>query len=95
MHGGVWASQTKFEPFQITSIELNRRFSFHATGGPLPDQRGTFACEEVTGGTRYTQIVEGEPGGFFRLAGLLLERALKCHFRADLETLKDMLEAQG
>ncbi len=86
----------RFEtPFQITSVEPNRRFSFHATGGPLPDQRWTFACEEVSGGTRYTQVVEGEPGGFFRLADPLLERALKRQFRTDLETLKDLLEARG
>ena len=86
----------RFEtPFQITAIEPNRRFSYRATGGPLPDQRWTLACEEVSGGTRYTQVVEGEPRGFFRLADPLLERALRRQFRADLETLKDVLEAQG
>ena len=86
----------RFEtPFRITSIEPNRRLSYRATGGPLPDQRWTYTFEEVSGGTRYTQVVEGEPGGFFRLADPLLERALKRQFRADLETLKDMLEAQG
>jgi uncharacterized protein YndB with AHSA1/START domain len=86
----------RFEtPFQVTSIEPNRQFSYHATGGPLPDQQWTYTWEEVSGGTRYTQVVEGEPRGFFRLADPLLERALKRQFRADLETLKDMLEARG
>lgn len=42
-----------------------------------------------------TQVVEGEQGGFFRLAGPLLERAGRRQFKADLETLKDLLEAQG
>jgi hypothetical protein len=46
------------------------------------------------GGTRMTQVVEGEPGGFFRLAGPLLEAGRR-QFKADLETLKDLLEAQG
>ena len=64
-------------------------------GRPTPDQRWTYTCEEVSGGTRYTQVIEGEPGGFFRLAGPLLERAIKRQFRADLETLKDLLEAKG
>ena len=41
------------------------------------------------------QLVEGEPWGFFRLAGPLLERAVRRQFRADLGTLKDFLEAQG
>jgi uncharacterized protein YndB with AHSA1/START domain len=81
--------------FQITSVEPNRQFSYHATGGPLPDQRWTYTFEEVSGGTRYTQVVQGEPRGFFRLADPLLERALKRQFRADLQTLKDLLEAQG
>jgi hypothetical protein len=42
-----------------------------------------------------TQVVEGELGGFFSLAGPLLERAGRRQFRVDLETLKDLLEAQG
>ena len=99
--GDTFTSVAKFlgrrfeTPFQITSVEPDRRLSYHATGGPLPDQRWTLACEEVSGGTRYTQVVEGEPRGFFRLADPLLERALRRQFRADLETLKDVLEAQG
>ena len=99
--GDTFTAVTKFlgrrseTPFRITSIEPNRQFSYHATGGPLPDQRWTFACEEVSGGTRLTAIVEGEPGGFFRLAEPLLERAVNRQFRADLGTLKDMLESRG
>ena len=98
--GDTFTSVSKFlgrrfeTPFRITSIEPNRQFSYHATGGPLPDQRWTFACEEVSRGTRLTAVVEGEPGGFFRLAEPLLERAVNRQFRADLGTLKDMLEAQ-
>ena len=42
-----------------------------------------------------TQVLEGEPGSFFRLAGPLVERAGRRQFRAVLETLKDLLEAQG
>ena len=82
-------------PFRITSIEPNRQFSYRATGGPIPDQRWNNTFEEVSGGTRLTLVVEGEPGGFFRLAEPLLERAANRQFRADLGTLKDMLEARG
>jgi hypothetical protein len=42
-----------------------------------------------------SQVAEGEPGGFFRLVGPLLEAAGSRQFRADLENLKDLLEAQG
>ncbi len=99
--GDTFTSVAKFlgrrfeTPFRITSVEPNQRLSYQATGGPLPDQRWTLAWEEVSGGTRYTQVVEGEPRGFFRLADPLLERALKRQFRTDLETLKDLLEARG
>jgi hypothetical protein len=38
--------------------------------------------------------VEGEPAGFFKLADPLIERTLERQIRADLETLKDLLEAR-
>jgi hypothetical protein len=47
----------------------------------------------VSGGTRLTRAVEGEPGGFFKLADPPIDQALKRLVRADLETVKDLLEA--
>ena len=86
----------RFEtPFEVVSYEPPRRSSHKSTGGPMP-QEWTRTFEETEGGgTRLTQAVEGEPGGFFRLAGPLLERAGRRQFRTDLENLKDLLEAQG
>ena len=86
----------RFEtPFAVTARESNRLHSHRSTGGPLPQEYTSTFEETAGGGTRMTQVVEGEPGGFFRLAGPLLERAVKRQFRADLGTLKDFLEAQG
>ena len=82
-------------PFEVTAHEHNRRHSHKSKGGPLVQEYTSTFEETAQGGTRFTQIVEGEPGGFFRLAGPLLERAGRRQFRADLETLKDLLEAQG
>ncbi len=48
-----------------------------------------------SGATRINHSAELESGGFFRLADPLLERALKRQFRNDLQTLEDVLEAQG
>src|SRR5215210_7268527 len=99
--GDAFTSVSKFlgrrfeTPFRITSIEPNRQFSYRATGGPLPDQRWNNTFEEVSRGTRLTAVVEGEPGGFFRLAEPLIQRAVNRQFRADLGTLKDMLESRG
>ncbi len=86
----------RFEtPFERIGIEPNRRYTDRAAGGPVPDQAWTYTFEEVQAGTRLTRAVEGEPGGFFKLAEPLIERALKRQVRADLETLKDLLEARG
>jgi uncharacterized protein YndB with AHSA1/START domain len=86
----------RFEtPFEVTVHDPPRRHTDRSTGGPF-SQEYTHIVEEVEGGrTRLTQVSEGEPGGFFRLAGPLLEMAGRRQFRADLETLKDLLEAQG
>ncbi len=84
----------RFEtPFEVSVHEPPRRHTDRSTGGPFP-QEYTHIFEEVAEGrTRLTQVSEGEPGGFFRLAGPLLEMAGRRQFRADLETLKDLLEA--
>jgi hypothetical protein len=44
--------------------------------------------EDSSGRTRINQSAELESEGFFRLAGPLLERAIKRQFRNDLETLR-------
>jgi uncharacterized membrane protein len=82
-------------PYEVSVHDPPRRHTDKSLGGPFP-QEYTHTFEEMEGGrTRFTQVSEGEPGGFFRLAGPLLERAGRRQFRADLETLKDLLEAQG
>ena len=81
--------------FARIGIEPNLRYTDRAAGEPVPDQAWTYTFEEVPTGTRVTRAVEGEPGGFFKIADPLIERALKRQVRADLETLKDLLEARG
>jgi uncharacterized membrane protein len=85
----------RFEtPYERTAFEPNRRYMDRATGGPIPNQEWTYTFEEIPAGTRLTRAVEGEPGGFFKLADPLIERALKRQVRTDLETIKDLLEAR-
>jgi uncharacterized protein YndB with AHSA1/START domain len=85
----------RFEtPFEVVSYEPPRRSSHRSTGGPF-EQEWTRTFEETAGGaTRLTQVAEGEPGGFFRLVGPMLEMAGRRQFRVDLGTLKDLLEAE-
>ncbi len=86
----------RFEtPMQVTAHEPPRRHSHRSTGGPF-EQEYTFVLEEAAGGgTRLMEVAEGEPGGFFRLVGPLLEMAGRRQFRADLGNLKDLLETRG
>ena len=80
---------------KLSLNDLEHVFKERAAGGPIPDQEWTYTFEEVSeGATRLTRAVEGEPGGFFKLADPLIERALKRLVRADLETLNDLLEAR-
>ena len=86
----------RFEtPYERTSYEPNRHYTDRATGGPVSNQEWRYTFEELAGGTRLTRTAEGEPGGFFKLADPIIERALKRQVRTDLETLKDVLEARG
>ena len=85
----------RFEtPFEVTAHEFPRRHSHKSTGGPFP-MEWTLTFEEVAGGTRYTQVADGEPGGFFGLVGPLLERLGRRQLKTDLENLKDLMEARG
>ena len=80
-------------PFEAT-VEAPHRLMYRSTGGLVPHD-WTYTFEPFEPGTRMTLAVEGEPGGFFRLAEPLIQRAAGRQFRADQETLKDMLEARG
>ena len=86
----------RFEtPMEVTAHEPPRLHVDRSTGGPFP-QEYTFVLEETAaGGTRLTQAAEGEPGGFFRLVGPLLEVAGRRQFKTDLANLKDLLEARS
>jgi hypothetical protein len=86
-------------PYERTSYERpshepNRRFTELATGGLLPDKRWTYTFEGVPAGMRLTRAVEGEPGGFFKLADPLIERALERQVSPDLVKLNDLPEAR-
>jgi len=86
----------RFEtPFEVVSYEPPRRSSHRSTGGPFPQEWTRTFEQTAGGGTRLTQVTEGEPGGFFRLVGPVLEMAGRRQFKTDLENLKDLLEAQG
>jgi uncharacterized protein YndB with AHSA1/START domain len=79
---------------RIEEYEPPRKFALRVTSGPVP-----FRFEQTTepdgGSTRISVAIEGEPGGFFKLAEPLVERAVKRELEGNYATLKDILEARG
>lgn len=59
--------------------------------------RGTVTglYEAAGGSTQVTVIYAGEPGGFFKVGEPILARIVKKQFQAQLDTLKELLEARA
>ncbi len=78
----------------ITEFEPNRRYSWENKSGPFP-LKGSTALEQIDGSTRVTGTIEGEPGGFFKLAEPLVITMAKRSLKGDLDNLKDLMEANA
>jgi uncharacterized membrane protein len=80
---------------QVTEFEPGRRFSVKTLSGPIPfEVRHTL--EPADGGaTRLRIELEGEPGGFFKLAEPLVVRNAQRQIEHDFGTLKEMVEARA
>jgi uncharacterized membrane protein len=85
----------RFEtPYERTSDEPARRYTDHAVGGPIPNQRWHSAFQEVPGGTRFTRAVDVESTGLLKLLEPLQKRAAERQLRKDLQTLRAAVEAR-
>ena len=78
----------------VTAHEPNRVFVSKMAEGPFPLETG-YTLEPVENGTHVTFVVEGEPGGFFKLAEPLVVSMARRVYTTDLQNLKEMLEAQA
>ena len=80
--------------YEITEYEPNKKFGFKTTSGPIP-MEGGFNVEPEEGGTKVSFKIQGEAGGFFRLADPILARMVRRQVETDHANLKDLLEAQA
>jgi uncharacterized protein YndB with AHSA1/START domain len=79
---------------EITHYEHNRRIDVKMTSGPMKfEETDTF--EPVGDGTRVTFALEGDPGGFFKLAEPVVIRMAQREYEKSLANLKDILEAEA
>jgi uncharacterized protein YndB with AHSA1/START domain len=76
---------------EVTEFELNKKFAFKSTSGPIQFSLiQTF--ESVAGGTKLSMLVEMEAGGFFKLAEGALAGNMKKTFEEQAAKLKALLE---
>jgi len=76
----------------VSEYELNKRFT-QKSEKPFPLAiSNTFESEGD--GTKVVAVFDGDPGGFFKLGEPILARIAKKQFQAQLETAKELLEAQ-
>lgn len=79
--------------FEYIEFEPNRKI-VSTTTKPFPIT-STITTESVAGGTRVSQTIEAQPGGFFKLAEPLVVTITKRQFQSDLDNLRDLMEANA
>ena len=77
---------------EVTELVPNRQL-VQKTTSPFPLEL-TFMAEPSADGTKVNVGAVGEPGGFFKVAESVLFRIVKKQGQAELETLKELLEAR-
>jgi uncharacterized protein YndB with AHSA1/START domain len=79
---------------EVIAREPHHRYATKMVEGPFPLE-AHYTFEPVEGGTRLTLMIQGEPGGFFKLAEPLVVSMARRSYESDLHNLKEMLEAQA
>jgi uncharacterized protein YndB with AHSA1/START domain len=79
---------------EVTEYQPDRRVDYAIAAGPMHLEE-SYTFEPVEGGTRVTLLLEGEPGGFFKLAEPIVVRMYQRQMEGNLANLKDILEARA
>jgi uncharacterized protein YndB with AHSA1/START domain len=79
---------------EVIAREPYHRYATKMVEGPFPLE-AHYTLEPVEGGTQLTLMIQGEPGGFFKLAEPLVVSMARRSYESDLHNLKEMLEAQA
>ena len=79
---------------EIITHEPHQRYATRLTEGPFPLE-AHYTLDSANGATHLTLVIQGEPGGFFKLAEPLVVSMAKRSYESDLHNLKEMLEAQA
>jgi uncharacterized membrane protein len=78
--------------YEVVELDPGRRLVMRTADGPFPMET-TYTWEPAgEGATRMTLRNRGRPSGFSRLAGPVMELAMRRANRADLARLREVLE---
>jgi uncharacterized membrane protein len=76
---------------EVVELEPPVKFSMKSLSGPV-EMTFTQTLKSVDGGTQIEVVMEGEPGGFFSVAGPLLKRQVQKDVENDYAKLKEIME---
>jgi hypothetical protein len=78
--------------YEVKEIVSGERFVMSTAEGPFPMETTYMWQDTASGGTLMTLRNRGEPGGFAKIAGLMMATAMRRANRKDLMRLKEILE---
>jgi carbon monoxide dehydrogenase subunit G len=79
---------------EVTEYKPGRSFAIRTLSGPIPFEVRHRLESSDGGATRLHVVLEGEPGGFFKLAEPLVMRTAQHQLANDFAALKRMVEAR-
>ena len=78
----------------VTEYKPGSRLAITVSSGTVRG-KAVFSFKTVEGGTEVTEAMEAETGGVFKVADPIVTRMVQRQYAANLENLKDLLEAQA
>ena len=80
--------------FELTEYEPAKKIAFKSIRGSFP-LSGAYSFARSGEGTAVSFDLQGEPGGFFKLAEPLVARMLQRQWDTNVANLKDAMESGG
>ena len=80
--------------FEVVGVDPGQRVKFTSTSGTFPLTITRTVERLSTSSSRFTEQVEGDPRGFFRIGEPLLRQMVKRSIKRDFPRLKALLERQ-
>jgi uncharacterized membrane protein len=77
---------------EVVELEPGARLAMRSVKAPFP-MTVVYEFEDAAEGTRMRIRAQGDPSGFYRVAGPMLARAVRRGIERDLRRLKQVLEA--